>query len=149
METVGGFALKGSFRQKQLDGAENENLYYLKDNEFYHANNKINIAPFRAYIEGMGGFPAKSLMLIAEDDEETTVIPGLMDADGNIDETEASNKDFTQSTRVPAQKKMWTDFGSGRYSQTGRMVRPSRRELAKIRATALTSFSWIYMPDAL
>lgn len=89
-QTVGGFTLKGSFQQIQLNGAENGNLYYLKDNEFYHANGKINIAPFRAYVEGNGAAQAKSFMLVVSDnDDEVTAIPGIMDEDGNIDETEA------------------------------------------------------------
>lgn len=89
-QTVGDFTLTGSFQQTQLDGATNENLYYLKGNEFYHANGKINIAPFRAYIEGNGSSQAKSFMLVVSDNgDDITAIPGIMDADGNIDETEA------------------------------------------------------------
>ena len=87
-QTVGDFTLKGSFQQNQLDGAQNRNLYYLSGNEFYHASGKINIAPFRAYIEGNGASSAKSFMLIVEDDGEIDAIPGIL-TDGNIDETEA------------------------------------------------------------
>ena len=87
-QTIGDFTLKGSFQQKQLNGAENGNLYYLSGNEFYHANGKINIAPFRAYIEGNGASSAKSFMLIVEDDGEIDAIPGIL-TDGSIDETEA------------------------------------------------------------
>ena len=87
-QTAGDFTLKGSFQQKQLNGAENGNLYYLKDDQFYHANGKINIAPFRAYIEGNGASSAKSFMLIVEDDGEIDAIPGIL-TDGSIDEMEA------------------------------------------------------------
>ena len=89
-QTAGGFTLKGSFQQTSLNTTENknENLYYLKDNGFYHANGKINIAPFRAYIEGNGATSAKSFVLIVEDDGEIDAIPGIL-TDGNIDETEA------------------------------------------------------------
>ena len=87
-QTVGDFTLKGSFQQNQLDGAQNGNLHYLSGNEFYHASGKINIAPFRAYIEGNGASSAKSFMLIVEDDGEIDAIPGIL-TDGNIDETEA------------------------------------------------------------
>ncbi len=84
------FKMKGSFQQNQLDGAQNGNLYYLKDNEFYHANGKINIAPFRAYIEGSGTSDVKSFVLVVSDNgEDITAIPGIMDEDGTIDETEA------------------------------------------------------------
>ena len=84
------FKMKGSFQQNQLDGAQNGNLYYLKDNEFYHANGKINIAPFRAYIEGSGTSGVKSFLLVVSDNgEDITAIPGIMDEDGTIDETEA------------------------------------------------------------
>ena len=85
-----GFTMKGSFQQNQLDGAQNGNLYYLKDNGFYHANGKINIAPFRAYIEGSGAAQAKSFMLVISDNgNDVTAIPGIMDEDGTLDETEA------------------------------------------------------------
>ena len=89
-QTAGDFTLKGSFQQKQLNGAENGNLYYLSGNEFYHANGKINIAPFRAYIEGNGATSAKSFVLVVSDNgEDITAIPGIMDENGTIDETEA------------------------------------------------------------
>ena len=89
-QTVGDFTLKGSFKQNQLDGASNKNLYYLKENEFYHANGKINIAPFRAYIEGSGTSDIKSFVLVVSDNgEDITAIPGIMDEDGTLDETEA------------------------------------------------------------
>ncbi|MBQ0085536.1 MAG: leucine-rich repeat protein [Prevotella sp.] len=80
------FKMKGSYQQKQLDGTTNQNLYYLKDGEFWHATGKINIAPFRAYVEGNGTTQAKSFMLIIEDGE-VDAIPGIL-TDGNIDETE-------------------------------------------------------------
>ena len=86
------FKMKGSFQQVSLNTPENknDNLYYLKDNEFFHANGKINIAPFRAYIEGSGATLAKSFMLVISDNgDDVTAIPGIMDKDGNIDETEA------------------------------------------------------------
>lgn len=91
-QTAGDFTLKGSFQQIQLDGTTNRNLYYLKNNEFYHANGKINIAPFRTYIEaeGISGEPAKSfLLLVSNDDDEVTAIPGILGEDGTIDEAEA------------------------------------------------------------
>ena len=87
-QTAGAFTLKGSFKQNQLDGASNKNLYYLKGNEFYHANGKINIAPFRAYIEGHGAAPVQSFMLIVNDGG-VTAVPGILDGDGTLDETEA------------------------------------------------------------
>lgn len=86
------FTMKGSFQSVQLNTTEdpNGNLYYLKDNEFYHANGKINIAPFRAYIEGSGSANAKSfvLMILDSDNGEVNAIPGIMDDNGEIDETE-------------------------------------------------------------
>ena len=89
-QTVGDFTLKGSFKQNQLDGASNKNLYYLKENEFWHATGKINIAPFRAYIEGSGTSDIKSFVLVVSDNgEDITAIPGIMDEDGTLDETEA------------------------------------------------------------
>ena len=91
-QTVGDFTLKGSFKQTSLNTTEkkNDNLYYLKDNEFFHANGKINIAPFRAYIEGSGTSGVKSFMLVVSDNgEDITAIPGIMDEDGTLDETEA------------------------------------------------------------
>ena len=85
-----GFTMKGSFQSVQLDGASNKNLYYLKDNEFFHANGKINIAPFRAYIEGNGAAPAKSFMLVISDNgDDVTAIPGILDENGTLDEAEA------------------------------------------------------------
>ena len=89
-QTVDYFTLKGSFKQTSLNTTEkkNDNLYYLKENEFWHATGKINIAPFRAYIEGNGASSAKSFMLIVEDDGEIDAIPGIL-TDGSIDETEA------------------------------------------------------------
>ena len=83
------FKMKGSFQQKQLNGAENGNLYYLSGNQFYHANGKINIAPFRAYIEGSSTSNVKSFVLVVSDNgEDITAIPGIL-TDGSIDETEA------------------------------------------------------------
>ena len=62
---------------------------YLKDNGFYHANGKINIAPFRAYIEGSGAAQVKSFMLVVSDNgDDVTAIPGIIDENGDIDETE-------------------------------------------------------------
>ena len=84
--------MKGSFQQTSLNTADapNGNLYYLKDNEFFHANGKINIAPFRAYIEGSGTSNVKSFVLVVSDNgEDITAIPGILNGDGNIDETEA------------------------------------------------------------
>ena len=86
------FKMKGSFQQVSLNTPENKNgnLYYLKDNEFFHANGKINIAPFRAYIEGSGTSDVKSFVLVVSDNgEDITAIPGIMDEDGTLDETEA------------------------------------------------------------
>ena len=89
-QTVGDVTLKGSFQQTQLDGAANGNLYYLKGGEFYHANGKINIAPFRAYIEGNGssGVQARNFLLLVDDDE-VTAIADILDEDGAIEEAEA------------------------------------------------------------
>ncbi len=87
-----GFTMKGSFQQVSLNTPEkkNENLYYLKDNGFYHANGKINIAPFRAYIEGSGAVQSKSFMLVISDNgEDITAVPGIMNENGTLDETEA------------------------------------------------------------
>ena len=85
------FKMKGSFQQTSLNtaDAQNKNLYYLSGNEFYHANGKINIAPFRAYIEGSGTSNVKSFVLVVSDNgEDITAIPGIL-TDGSIDETEA------------------------------------------------------------
>lgn len=89
-QTAGDFTLKGSFQQTQLDGETNRNLYYLKNNEFYHANGKINIAPFRAYIEanGSSGVQARNFLLLVDDDE-VTAIADILDEDGAIEEAEA------------------------------------------------------------
>ena len=89
-QTVGDVTLKGSFQQTQLDGAANGNLYYLKGGEFYHANGKINIAPFRAYIEanGSSGVQARNFLLLVDDDE-VTAIADILDEDGAIEEAEA------------------------------------------------------------
>lgn len=85
--TADGFTMKGSFQSVQLNGTENENLYYLKDDKFYHATGKINIAPFRAYIEGDGVNKAPLLMLTVAEDGSVTAVPGILDASGDIDET--------------------------------------------------------------
>ena len=84
------FKMKGSFKAVQLDGATDKSLYYLKDNEFYHANGKINIFPFRAYIEGNSVSTVQSFMLVISDNgEDITAVPGIVDGMGEIDETEA------------------------------------------------------------
>ena len=86
------FTMKGSFKQTSLNTTDkpNDNLYYLKGNEFWHANGQINIAPFRAYIEGSGTSDVKSFVLVVSDNgEDITAIPGIMDEDGTLDETEA------------------------------------------------------------
>ena len=91
-QTVGAFTLKGSFKAVSLNTKDepNGNLYYLKDDEFWHATGKINIAPFRAYIEGNGSAHAKSFMLVVSDNgDNVTAVPGIMDENGDIDETEA------------------------------------------------------------
>ena len=86
------FKMKGSFQQVSLNttDAPNENLYYLNGNEFMHATGNINIDPFRAYIEGDGAVQANSFILVVSDNgEDITAIPGVMDKDGNIDEVDA------------------------------------------------------------
>lgn len=88
-QTASGFALTGSFQAVKLDGKTNGNLYYLKDNRFYHATGNINVSPFRAYIEGSGGAKAQSFMLIIEDGDNITSVPGIIDRNGSIDETVA------------------------------------------------------------
>ena len=88
-QTASGFALTGSFQAVKLDGKTNGNLYYLKDNQFYHATGNINVSPFRAYIEGSGGAKAQSFMLIIEDGDNITSVPGIIDLNGSIDETVA------------------------------------------------------------
>ena len=88
-QTASGFALTGSFQAVKLDGKTNGNLYYLKDNRFYHATGNINVSPFRAYIEGSGGAKAQSFMLIIEDGDNITSVPGIIDLNGSIDETVA------------------------------------------------------------
>ena len=89
-QTAGAFTLKGSFKADTLNTTEkpNDNLYYLKEGGFYHANGRINIAPFRAYIEGHGAAPVQSFMLIVNDGG-VTAVPGILDGDGTLDETEA------------------------------------------------------------
>ena len=89
-QTAGAFTLKGNFRQTSLNTTDvpNDNLYYLKEGGFYHANGKINIAPFRAYIEGHGAAPVQSFMLMVNDGG-VTAVPGILDGDGTLDETEA------------------------------------------------------------
>lgn len=88
-QTASGFALTGSFQAVKLDGKTNENLYYLKDNKFWHATGNINVSPFRAYIEGTGGAKAQSFMLIIDDRDNITSVPGIIDQSGTIDETVA------------------------------------------------------------
>ncbi len=86
------FKMKGSFQQVSLNttDAQNGNLYYLNGNEFMHATGNINIDPFRAYIEGDGAVHAKSFMLVISDNgNDITAIPGILDKDGNIDEVDA------------------------------------------------------------
>ena len=89
-QTAGAFKMKGSFKQTSLNTTDkpNDNLYYLKEGGFYHANGKINIAPFRAYIEGHGASPVQSFMLMVNDGG-VTAVPGILDGDGTLDETEA------------------------------------------------------------
>ncbi len=85
------FKMKGSFQQVSLNttDAPNGNLYYLNGNEFMHATGNINIDPFRAYIEGSGAVQANSFILVVSDNgEDITAIPGIMDENGDIDETE-------------------------------------------------------------
>ena len=85
-QTVDAFTLKGSFQQVSLNTTEvpNGNLYCLKDGKFCHETGQINIAPFRAYIEGNGATQAEISIIT-----DVTAIPGIMDKNGNIDETEA------------------------------------------------------------
>lgn len=86
------FKMKGSFKADSLNTTEkpNDKLYYLKDNQFYHANGRINISPFRAYIEGNSVSTVQSFMLVISDNgENITAVPGIVDGNGEIDETEA------------------------------------------------------------
>ncbi len=83
------FKMKGSFQSVQLDGATNTNLYYLKDNEFYHVDDKVNNSPFWAYIESDGLSSATSILIKTDEGGEPTTIYGIMDKAGNIDEAEA------------------------------------------------------------
>lgn len=84
------FKMKGTFQSIQLDGATNTNFYHLKDSMFYHVNDKLNISPFHAYIEGDGSYSVISILIEQDEDEGgTTIIHGITDRDGNVDEIEA------------------------------------------------------------
>ena len=82
--------MKGTFQSIQLDSVTNTNFYHLKDSMFYHVNDKLNISPFHAYIEGDGSYSVISILIEQDEDEGgTTIIHGIMDRDGNVDEIEA------------------------------------------------------------
>lgn len=83
------FKMKGTFQSVQLDGATNTKLYCLKDSVFYHADGKLNISPFRAYIEGDGSSSVINILIEDGEEGDPTAIHGIMDKDGSVDEIEA------------------------------------------------------------
>ncbi len=89
--TSNNFKMKGTFQSVQLDGATNTKLYYLKDSVFYHADGKLNISPFSAYIEGDGSSSVINILIKTDDESvgDPTAIHGIMDKDGSVDEIEA------------------------------------------------------------
>ncbi len=81
--TVDGWTLKGVMTETQaIDVATDvawtdKNLYYISNNQFWHAIGEVNIQPFRAYLESAETVESISLMI---DDEEVTGIRNLTPA---------------------------------------------------------------------
>lgn len=82
------FKMKGTFQSIQLDSATSTRSYYLKDSMFYRADGKLNISPFHAYIEGDGSSSVISILIEDGEEGEPTIIHGITDKDGNVDEIE-------------------------------------------------------------
>ena len=78
--TTGSWTLKGAMTETlkidvTTDAWAGKNVYYISNNQFWHATGKVNIKPFRAYLESAES--ESSAIGLMVDDGETTGSPSL------------------------------------------------------------------------
>ena len=76
--TVEGWTLKGAIEASAIDVKSEEwaekNVYYISNNKFWHATGKVNISPFRAYLEGPALTSSQAIGLMVDDGETTGIM---------------------------------------------------------------------------
>lgn len=76
--TVEGWTLKGAMEASVIDVTSTEwadkNVYYISNNKFWHATGKVNISPFRAYLEGPALTSSQAIGLMVDDGEATGIM---------------------------------------------------------------------------
>lgn len=76
--TVEGWTLKGAMDASAIDVRSDEwagkNVYYISNNKFWHATGKVNISPFRAYLEGPALTSSQAIGLMVDDGEATGIM---------------------------------------------------------------------------
>lgn len=75
--TVEGWTLKGAIEASVIDVKSDEwagkNVYYISNNKFWHATGKVNIKPFRAYLESTQAV-SSAIGLMVDDGEATGIM---------------------------------------------------------------------------
>ena len=76
--TVEDWTLKGAIEASAIDVTSDEwagkNVYYISNNKFWHATGKVNISPFRAYLEGPALTSSQAIGLMVDDGEATGIM---------------------------------------------------------------------------
>jgi hypothetical protein len=76
--TVEDWTLKGAIEASVIDVTSdewaNKNVYYISNNKFWHATGKVNISPFRAYLEGPALTSSQAIGLMVDDGETTGIM---------------------------------------------------------------------------
>lgn len=76
--TVEDWTLKGAIEASVIDVKSEEwvgkNVYYISNNKFWHATGKVNISPFRAYLEGPALTSSQAIGLMVDDGEATGIM---------------------------------------------------------------------------
>ena len=75
---VEGWTLKGAMEASAIDVRSDEwagkNVYYISNNKFWHATGKVNISPFRAYLESPALTSSQAIGLMVDDGETTGIM---------------------------------------------------------------------------
>jgi len=76
-DDVDGLSMKGTFKETTIGGTEGNGVYFIANNEFYRADAKTTVKPFRAWFEGTianGGSSANLRIEVADETEGITIV---------------------------------------------------------------------------
>ncbi len=83
---VDGWTLKGVMETLKIDVTTEpwlgKNIYYISNNQFWHATGKVNIKPFRAYLESTKAV-SSAIGLMVDDGETTGMLNVNVNANAN------------------------------------------------------------------